>query len=65
MFAKVKRFFKRSMVKMIRHREERAARELARYLIRENRDFLNVNEVSLTKAIASRKTIKMEQISAL
>ena len=62
---KTRHFFKRMMINMIRNQEHRAAQEMARFLIKENRDFQGMSEVSLTKAIASKKMIKMDQIPAL
>lgn len=62
---KVRNYFKKVVIKMIRNQERRAAQEMARYLIKENRDFRNVSEVSLTKAIASKKLVKLDEIGAL
>lgn len=62
---KVRNYFKKVVIKMIRNQERRAAQEMARYLIKENRDFRNMSEVSLTKAIASKKLVKLDEIGAL
>lgn len=53
MFTKLKKSFKRAYVKTIRMREERAAHEVARFLISNNGDFKGMNEFQLAKAIKS------------
>lgn len=65
MLRKVKRALKRAMIAMIRVREEQAAAELARYLVTQNKDFRNVSEYSLKKAILSKKEIKFDEIAAI
>lgn len=65
MLRKVKHAFKRAAIAVIRARQERAAAELARYLVTHNRDFCNVSESSLKKAILSKKEVNLGQIASL
>ena len=65
MFNTVKRSLKRAGIAIMRSRQERAAREMAQFLIRDNQDFRTVNEDALTRAILSKKEIKLDQVSGL
>ena len=65
MFRKLRRSFKRAYVKTIRMQEERAAHEVARYLIANNKDFANYGEYQLAKAVKSKKQVSFNQISGL
>lgn len=58
----MKRFFKRLVINMIRNKQRRAAEELASFLIRDNHDFRNASHSDLTRAIMSKKEVKLSEI---
>lgn len=62
---KLKKGFKKAYIKTIRLQEERAAQEVARWLITNNKDFANFNEYQLAKAVKSKKSINFDEISGL
>jgi hypothetical protein len=63
MFNRIKRSFKRAVVRTMRARQERAATELAHYLKTYNSDFRTFSQVDLTRAIMSKKPINWSEIS--
>lgn len=65
MINKLKRTLKKAVIHTIRAREQRAAAELATYLVRYNKDFSNTSVSSLTKAILSKREITLDQVNGL
>lgn len=60
---KVRNFFKKAAINVIRNRQQKAAEELARHLIRDNRDFSRYSEADLVRAILSKKGVTLDKIS--
>ena len=65
MFNTIKKGFKRAVVRSIRARQNRAAEELAHYLVTYNDDFRGMSKIDLAKAIRSKKPVNWSEISQL
>ena len=55
---KMRNYFKKVSIRIIRQRQLRAAQDTARYLVNFNDDFRGVSEIDLTQAIMSKKQIR-------
>lgn len=59
----IRNFWKRQFAKLIEAREHRAAEDMARFLIRNNDDFRGCSEIDLVRAIQSKETVRIGDIS--
>ena len=58
---KVKRALQRMVAGIIRSRQERAARELAHYLVTSNSDFRGMSEHQLARCIMSKRSLSLAE----